>query len=106
MSILSPRNFLKIISNGINDLRRPNLSAPNNHNYQQFVATFEPYLKTFQGDYKKYQESARIKKNINSKNEEMQLELKVSRIPSIYFTECDKFQLELHRRGEARKRQE
>ena len=48
MSILSPRNFLKMISTGIDGLRTPNMNTPSPNNYQQFVGTFEPYLKTFQ----------------------------------------------------------
>ena len=85
MSILSPRNFLKLISDGIDGLRRPNVSAPNQANYQQFVSTFEPYLKTFEQDYKKYTESKNLKKSLNKKNDELQLELKLNRIPQLYF---------------------
>ena len=69
MSILSPRNFLKIISTGIDGLRKNGINSPNNNNYAEFLTTFEPYLKTFETDYKKHKESKALRKNINSKNE-------------------------------------
>jgi len=74
-----------LISDGFDGLRRPNVNSPNQANYQQFVATFEPYLKTFEQEHKKYTESKNLKKNLNSKNDELQLELKLSKIPHSYF---------------------
>jgi hypothetical protein len=43
-SVLSPRNFLRFISNSFEDLKKMNLQTPNSRNYEEYVSTFNPYL--------------------------------------------------------------
>ena len=101
-SILSPRNFLRMLSSGLDHLR-PSASSPSAGNYAHFTSTFNEYLSSLEPDYSAYRTRCQGSPSQAGHQEQLQ-EMKLGRIPKEFFDED--YKLELGKRHMALRRQE
>lgn len=82
LSMLSPRNLMRLLSNGIDEIRKFAVETP--QALEEHAKEFHSYLSSFQGEYDRYkqQQSKQTVTSTQDAREELQIELKINRIPA------------------------